>query len=73
MAEYKEIILSELKLQKIEPWKRIAGNWAYKTDIGVIFAKISNDKHVSRVEQHLACQLHYLHDDELKTIKSFSW
>ena len=58
MAEYKEILVFELKLQKIQPWKRIGGgcgseNWAYKTNIGEIFAKISQDKHVSNIQSVL--------------------
>ncbi|XP_046631726.1 ketosamine-3-kinase-like [Daphnia pulicaria] len=49
MAEYREIIASELMLKKIDPWKRIGGgcssnNWAFKTDIGEIFAKICSDE-----------------------------
>jgi hypothetical protein len=51
MAEYREIIASELLLKRIEPWKRIGGgcssnNWVFKTDIGEIFAKISSDENV---------------------------
>lgn len=52
MAEVREIIAAELKLTKVEPWKRLKGgcssnNWAFKTEIGEIFAKIDSDKHVS--------------------------
>jgi hypothetical protein len=51
MAEYREIIASELMLKKIDPWKRIGGgcssnNWAFKTDIGEIFAKICSNENV---------------------------
>ena len=54
MAEFGEIIASELMLKKIEPWKRIGGgcgdnNWAFKTDKGKIFAKISNDQNVTKL------------------------
>ncbi|XP_032799089.2 fructosamine-3-kinase isoform X2 [Daphnia magna] len=50
MAEVREIIAAELKLTKVEPWKRLKGgcssnNWAFKTEIGEIFAKIDSDKH----------------------------
>lgn len=52
MAEFREVIAAELKLTRIELWKRFEGgcssnNWAFKTDTGDIFAKIDSGKHVS--------------------------
>ena len=52
MAEYEEMIATELMLNKIEKWKRIGGcssnNWAFKTGIGEIFTKISRDENVNK-------------------------
>ena len=49
MAKYQTILLQELKLDSIEPWKRIGENWAYyKTSAGQLFAKISCDQNVKQ-------------------------
>lgn len=52
MTEYCEILASELQLEVVKPLKRIGGgssgeNLAFETTSGNIYAKISNDVHVS--------------------------
>ena len=52
MPKIQEVIASELELESLDLWKRTGGSsnngtWAFKSSIGEIFAKSSDDIHVS--------------------------
>ena len=51
MSEYQETIVTELNVKTVSLWKKIGGGcndecWAYKTDVGEIFVKVSHDEEV---------------------------
>lgn len=67
MADYCDILASELQLEFVKPLKRIGGgcsgeNWAFKTTSGNIFAKICNEVHVSYDSTGPSSSLHKLCD-----------